>query len=47
MLLAWEKLDGAWFALVSYCLEGDNHLEGDGVLAQQWLAADLVTRVGQ
>jgi len=23
------------------------YLEGDGVLAQQWLAAELVTRVGQ
>ncbi|HET9632441.1 hypothetical protein [Terrabacter lapilli] len=41
VLLGWEQRDGQWFALVSY------YLEGDGVLAQQWLAAELVTRVGQ
>jgi len=40
ILLAWEQPDGQWFALVSY------YLEADGVLAQKWLAAELLTRVG-
>lgn len=37
IVLAWEQRGEAWFALVSY------YLEDDGVLAQQWLAADLLT----
>ena len=40
VLLAWKQRNGEWFALVSY------YLEGDGVLAQQWLAAELLTPVG-
>jgi hypothetical protein len=40
IVIAWEQRDGAWFALVSY------YLETDGVLAQQWLAAELLTPVG-
>ncbi|NUO59016.1 MAG: hypothetical protein HOV78_20335 [Hamadaea sp.] len=40
-MLAWEQRDGRWFALVSY------YLEADGVLAQQWLAAELLTPVGE
>ncbi|MER7070677.1 hypothetical protein [Terrabacter sp. NPDC000476] len=39
-MLAWDKRGGAWYALVSY------YLESEGVLAQQWLAADLLTKVG-
>lgn len=41
ILLGWEQRDGQWFGLVSY------YLEGDGVLAQQWLTAELLSRVGQ
>lgn len=40
LLLAWEKREAAWFALVSY------YLEDDGVLVQQWLPATLLTPVG-
>ena len=40
IVLGWEQRDGRWFALVSY------YLEADGVLAQQWLAAEVVTRIG-
>ena len=36
-MLTWEQRDGQWFAPVSYCLEAD------GVLDQQWLAAELLS----
>ena len=40
MVLEWQQRDGAWFALVAYIIEADR------VLVQQWLSAELLTRVG-
>ena len=40
LVTAWERRDGGWFGHVTYWLEAD------GVLVQQWLAAELLTRVG-
>ena len=36
----WQQRDGSWFALVAYLIEDD------GVLVEQWLSAELLTRVG-
>ncbi|MGO4603654.1 hypothetical protein [Terrabacter sp. 2YAF2] len=36
-MLAWEKRDATWFALVAYFLEGDH------ALIQQWLPSEFVT----
>ena len=35
-----QQRDGAWFALVAYVIETDR------VLVQQWLSAELLTKVG-
>ena len=40
LVLAWEKRDDGWWALVAY------FIEGDGVLVQQWLRGELLTPVG-
>jgi hypothetical protein len=39
IVVEWRQRDGAWFALVAYLIEAD------GVLVQQWLAAELLTKV--
>ncbi|GAA5031819.1 hypothetical protein GCM10023258_30330 [Terrabacter aeriphilus] len=40
MVVEWQQRDGAWFALVAYIIETDR------VLVQQWLSAELLTRIG-
>lgn len=40
IVVEWQQRDGAWFALVAYVIEDEQ------VLVQQWLPADLLTRIG-
>lgn len=40
LIVEWQQRDGTWFALVDYVIEADQ------VLVQQWLPADLLTRIG-
>ncbi len=40
IVLEWQQRDGAWFALVAYVIEADR------VLVQQWLSAELLSRIG-
>lgn len=40
IVVEWQQRDGAWFALVAYLIEADR------VLVQQWLSAELLTRIG-
>lgn len=39
LVIAWEKRDTTWFALVAYFLEPDH------ALVQQWLPSDYVSAV--
>lgn len=40
LVISWEQRDGHWFAQVVYLIRED------GALVQQWLAAELLTKVG-
>jgi len=41
LVVAWEQREAGWFAQVVYLVEDD------GVLVQQWLAAEMLTPVGR
>jgi hypothetical protein len=40
IVVEWQQRHGAWFALVAYLIEADH------VLVQQWLSAEMLTRIG-
>ncbi|GAA2503447.1 hypothetical protein GCM10009858_46840 [Terrabacter carboxydivorans] len=40
IVVEWQQSGGAWFALVADLIEADR------VLVQQWLSAELLTRIG-
>lgn len=40
IVVEWQQREGTWFALVAYLIEPDR------VLVQQWLSAEMLTKIG-